>query len=74
MMTLSQVITVMTSPFPNGQKFSCEWNCHYCPNEPGQPRYICIYLFLSYTLPYLEIIMYNNVIYVYTYVWYVYAL
>ena len=20
------------------QKFSCEWDCHYCPNEPGQPR------------------------------------
>lgn len=36
------VITVLTSPFPtvNGktQKFSCQWNCYYCPNEPGQPR------------------------------------
>ena len=36
------VITVLTSPYPvvNGkaQKFSCEWNCYYCPNEPGQPR------------------------------------
>ena len=20
------------------QRFSCEWDCHYCPNEPGQPR------------------------------------
>ena len=20
------------------QKFSCEWNCYYCPNEPKQPR------------------------------------
>jgi len=40
------VVTVFTSPFPswmeNGeiktQKFSCEWNCYYCPNEPNQPR------------------------------------
>ena len=36
------VITVLTSPYPtvnglNGsgktQKFSCAWNCYYCPNE-----------------------------------------
>ena len=20
------------------QAFSCEWDCYYCPNEPGQPR------------------------------------
>ena len=20
------------------QRFSCKWNCYYCPNEPGQPR------------------------------------
>ncbi|GBG25517.1 Elongator complex protein 3 [Hondaea fermentalgiana] len=32
------VITVLTSPYPHGQKFSCEWNCYYCPNEPDQPR------------------------------------
>jgi len=40
------VITVLTSPYPeiekNGkmkkQKFSCQWNCYYCPNEPDQPR------------------------------------
>ncbi len=36
------VITVLTSPYPivNGkkQRFSCQWNCYYCPNEPGQPR------------------------------------
>ena len=36
------VITVLTSPYPtvNGktQKFSCAWNCYYCPNEPDQPR------------------------------------
>ncbi len=32
------VCAVFLSPYPNGQKFSCKWNCHYCPNEPGQPR------------------------------------
>ena len=36
------VITVLTSPYPvvdgKAQKFSCAWNCYYCPNEPGQPR------------------------------------
>jgi ELP3 family radical SAM enzyme/protein acetyltransferase len=32
------VITVLTSPNPNGQQFSCAWNCYFCPNEPGQPR------------------------------------
>ena len=40
-------VTIFTSPYPvftddNGnsvkQSFSCEWNCSYCPNEPGQPR------------------------------------
>lgn len=40
-------ITIFTSPEPeytdkNGvkqvQKFSCAYNCSYCPNEPGQPR------------------------------------
>eukprot|EP00386_Alphamonas_edax_P007793 GDKI01025875.1.p1 GENE.GDKI01025875.1~~GDKI01025875.1.p1 ORF type:complete len:676 (-),score=224.58 GDKI01025875.1:26-2053(-) len=28
------VITVLTAPGP----FSCPEDCHYCPNEPGQPR------------------------------------
>lgn len=28
------VITVLTSP----GTFSCPKDCHYCPNEPGQPR------------------------------------
>eukprot|EP00922_Rhytidocystis_sp_ex-Travisia-forbesii_P055568 GHVS01082304.1.p1 GENE.GHVS01082304.1~~GHVS01082304.1.p1 ORF type:complete len:749 (+),score=116.41 GHVS01082304.1:83-2248(+) len=28
------VITVLTSP----GRFSCPKDCHYCPNEPGQPR------------------------------------
>ncbi|KAL1508539.1 hypothetical protein AB1Y20_004638 [Prymnesium parvum] len=36
------VITVLTSPYPsvNGvvQKFSCAWDCHYCPSEPSQPK------------------------------------
>lgn len=40
-------ITVFTSPYPEyiddhgqiiTQPFSCEWNCAYCPKEPGQPR------------------------------------
>ena len=34
------VITVLTSPYPkvNGktQRFSCKWNCYYCPDQPGQ--------------------------------------
>ena len=39
----TQVVTVLTSPYPVAadgtvQRFSCKWNCHYCPNEPGQPR------------------------------------
>jgi len=28
-------ITVITGPFPDGQKFSCKHDCHYCPNEPA---------------------------------------
>eukprot|EP01064_Diplonema_japonicum_P000114 TRINITY_DN10076_c0_g1_i1.p1 TRINITY_DN10076_c0_g1~~TRINITY_DN10076_c0_g1_i1.p1 ORF type:complete len:670 (+),score=77.27 TRINITY_DN10076_c0_g1_i1:2747-4756(+) len=37
------VITVLTSPTPSveggkAQNFSCKWDCHYCPNQPGQPR------------------------------------
>lgn len=32
------VVTVFLSPYPNGQPFSCKWDCFYCPNEPGQPR------------------------------------
>ena len=31
-------ITLLTSPTPDGQKFSCKHNCYMCPNEPGQPR------------------------------------
>lgn len=32
------VITILTSPYPNQNSFSCKHNCYYCPNEPGQPR------------------------------------
>lgn len=32
------VVTIFLSANPEGQAFSCRWNCHYCPNEPGQPR------------------------------------
>ncbi|GMG15367.1 unnamed protein product [Phytophthora fragariaefolia] len=36
------VVTVLTSPYPEvggkKQRFSCQWNCYYCPNEPDQPR------------------------------------
>ncbi len=36
-------ITIFTSPYPKGddgqiQKFSCAYNCSFCPNQPGQPR------------------------------------
>lgn len=39
-------ITIFTSAHPQYTKngttmknnFSCKWNCHYCPNEPNQPR------------------------------------
>ena len=28
-------ITILTSPYPNGQTFSCKHDCFYCPNEPA---------------------------------------
>lgn len=28
-------ITIVQSPHPNGQSFSCKHNCYYCPNEPA---------------------------------------
>ena len=28
-------ITILTSPTPGGQNFSCKHDCFYCPNEPG---------------------------------------
>lgn len=32
------VFTAVLSPYPNGQAFSCEFDCKYCPLQPGQPR------------------------------------
>jgi len=32
------VFTAVTSPYPNGQAFSCAYDCKYCPLQPGQPR------------------------------------
>ena len=32
------VVAVFLSPYPNGQPFSCQWDCDFCPLEPGQPR------------------------------------
>lgn len=28
-------ITLLTSPTPDGQNFSCKHDCYYCPNEPA---------------------------------------
>ena len=28
-------ITILTSPNPDGQNFSCKHDCYYCPNEPA---------------------------------------
>lgn len=28
------VITILMHPYPNGQEFTCEHDCYYCPNEP----------------------------------------
>ena len=28
-------ITLVMSPYPNGQSFSCKHDCFYCPNEPA---------------------------------------
>jgi len=32
------VITVVMSPYPDGQIFSCKYDCHYCPNVPEYAR------------------------------------
>jgi ELP3 family radical SAM enzyme/protein acetyltransferase len=32
------VCALFLSPYPNGQQFTCKWNCAYCPDEKGQPR------------------------------------
>jgi len=42
--SLSGIVSITTLTAPNfetaeGKKaFSCKYNCHMCPNEPGQPR------------------------------------
>ena len=28
-------VTILTSPYPDGQTFSCKHDCFYCPNEPA---------------------------------------
>ena len=32
------VVTVMLSDKPHGQKFTCQWDCYYCPNQKGYAR------------------------------------
>jgi len=34
------VIALFTSayPGPEGERFDCKYDCHYCPSQPGQPR------------------------------------
>ena len=32
------VVTVFTTGYPNNDKFSCKWDCSYCPNKPDMPR------------------------------------
>jgi len=32
------VITVFMSDKPNGNDFTCQWDCSFCPSEPGQPK------------------------------------
>ena len=32
------VVTVLTPPQTSRGKFSCKFDCYYCPNEPGQAR------------------------------------
>jgi ELP3 family radical SAM enzyme/protein acetyltransferase len=31
-------VAVMTSPTPEGQNFSCKYNCSYCPDQPGSVK------------------------------------
>ena len=31
-------VSVMTSPTPDGQDFSCKYNCAYCPDQPGSVK------------------------------------
>ena len=32
------VITVFMSDKPDGNDFTCQWDCSFCPSEPGQPK------------------------------------
>lgn len=32
------VITLLLSPYPDDQSFSCKENCYYCPEQPDMPR------------------------------------
>lgn len=32
------VVTTFMSDKPFGQDFTCNWNCSFCPSEPGQPK------------------------------------
>uniref|UniRef100_A0A6C0E8Q7 tRNA carboxymethyluridine synthase n=1 Tax=viral metagenome TaxID=1070528 RepID=A0A6C0E8Q7_9ZZZZ len=32
------VVTVLTSPYPLGQMFSCHFNCSFCPTYPNMPK------------------------------------
>jgi ELP3 family radical SAM enzyme/protein acetyltransferase len=32
------VVTVFMSDRPFGQEFTCQWDCSFCPSEPGQPK------------------------------------
>lgn len=31
-------VTILTSPHPDGQTFSCKHDCYYCPNEPAHEK------------------------------------
>jgi len=32
------VVTLFMSDKPNGNDFTCQWDCSFCPSEPGQPK------------------------------------
>jgi len=34
----SEIINEFNTKSENPNAFSCKYDCHYCPNEPGQPR------------------------------------
>ena len=52
-----QVLTVLTSPYPNAQKFSCGHNCAYCPKEREiilNCKIINLNVFANYTSVFLK--------------------